>query len=350
MREWPVVALGDVLTLEYGKGLPADARCDAGKYPVYGANGEKGRTDEWLVDGPSVVVGRKGTAGAVTRVDGRFWPLDVTYFVACDPNVIDVDFLYYVLQKLELPSLARGVKPGINRDDVYALKMTLPPLAEQTRIVKRLDESRSHVFAMKAALKSITEFTPVLKESIAAKFLNGKSGWRQAALGDIARLYQPKTISKKECDPQGPYVVFGANGPIGRYGKFNHEDSQVTVTCRGATCGTVNVTPPRVWITGNSMVIDPIGEEVSKRYLAEILRLTDLSPAITGAAQPQITRASLSPIRVALPPREQQDEIATQLESATQLIGKLVSNCKSRATLLDELDRTVLDSLLQDPA
>ena len=71
--------------------------------------------------------------------------------------------------------------------------------------------------------------------------------WKTAKLGDVAKLYQPKTITKKEMSDDGEYPVYGANGIIGRYNCYNHEDSQLVIGCRGS-CGEVNVTQEKCWI------------------------------------------------------------------------------------------------------
>lgn len=139
---WPEVRLGNVLSLEYGKPLAADRRSSDGKYVAYGANGPKARTDSYHFDGDSIIIGRKGSAGELARVSGRWWPLDVTYYVVYERSLINIEYLYYALQTLNLPSFARGVKPGINRNDVYELIIPLPPLDEQKRIVAKLDEAR----------------------------------------------------------------------------------------------------------------------------------------------------------------------------------------------------------------
>ena len=73
------------------------------------------------------------------------------------------------------------------------------------------------------------------------------SVWIETTLGEACELYQPQTISSAELVEDGSYPVYGANGIIGRYDKFNHEESQLLVTCRGATCGTVNITQPYAW-------------------------------------------------------------------------------------------------------
>ena len=84
-----------------------------------------------------------------------------------------------------------------------------------------------------------------------------KAGWEAKTLGDVCEMYQPKTISVKDMMPEGEYPVFGANGIIGRFNKFNHEEPQLLITCRGATCGSVNISEPKSWVTGNAMVVKP---------------------------------------------------------------------------------------------
>ena len=142
----------------------------------------------------------------------------------------------------------------------------------------------------------------------------GQTKWPMVKLGDICHLYQPKTISQKEMIKDGKYDVFGANGIIGKYNKYNHEDSEVLITCRGATCGTINLSKPKSWITGNAMVVKPLSKKISKKYLFYLLQHSDFSHVISGAAQPQITRQKLSPFKIPLPPLKVQKEIVNQIE------------------------------------
>ena len=76
---WQEKSLRDVLRLEYGKPLDSADRKADGLYPVYGANGVKDRTDKFYFDRPSIIVGRKGSAGEVNLAHEKFWPLDVSY-------------------------------------------------------------------------------------------------------------------------------------------------------------------------------------------------------------------------------------------------------------------------------
>lgn len=136
---WKTVRLGDVCELAYGKGLPSSERLIEGKIPAFGSNGIKYYSNKSYYDKPSIIIGRKGSAGELTKVDIPFWPLDVTYFVKFNESVVSRDYLYYCLKYKNLPSLADGVKPGINRSRVYNLLIILPPLEEQKRIVAKLD-------------------------------------------------------------------------------------------------------------------------------------------------------------------------------------------------------------------
>jgi len=138
--------------------------------------------------------------------------------------------------------------------------------------------------------------------------------WEMVELGEVCEIYQPKTITSKEIKSVGKYKVFGANGVIGYYDKYNHEDSEVLITCRGATCGTLNLSEPNSWITGNAMAIKPKDDLLSKQFLFYILKNSNLKSVISGSAQPQITRTSLSPLEIPFPPLSVQKEIVEQIE------------------------------------
>ncbi|MDR9429059.1 MAG: restriction endonuclease subunit S, partial [Salibaculum sp.] len=146
-------------------------------------------------------------------------------------------------------------------------------------------------------------------------------------------MYQPKTIGKKDMQADGAYPVFGANGIIGRYHAYNHEEPQLVVGCRGA-CGSVHMTEPFSWITGNTMVIQPKSASVDLRFLEYFFRgPVDIASAVTGAAQPQITQTSLKPIQVPLPPLEEQKRIVAKLDQAFAALDR--ARAHAEANLAD---------------
>jgi len=113
---------------------------------------------------------------------------------------------------------------------------------------------------------------------------------------DVCKPKQWKTISTNELVKDG-YPVFGANGIIGYFSDYNHEKPTLCITCRGATCGTVNKSLPYSYVTGNSMALDDLDESVIMiDFLYYFLQYRGFNDVITGSAQPQITRQSLSKI------------------------------------------------------
>jgi type I restriction enzyme S subunit len=137
-KDWEVVKIDKILSLEYGIGLPEEYR-KKGPYPVVGSSGVVGFHNEAKVKGPGIVVGRKGTIGAVSWIDQDFWPIDTTYYVKLKRNDIFLRWLFYKLIYLNLPRLQLSdVVPGLKRELVYSLKMALPPFPEQQKIAEIL--------------------------------------------------------------------------------------------------------------------------------------------------------------------------------------------------------------------
>jgi type I restriction enzyme S subunit len=164
-----VIDLGSVMTLEYGKPLDKALRSGTGQIPVYGANGVKTRTEKPLVNKQGIVVGRKGSAGEVNITDGPFWPLDVTFYAKYKEDVFDLQYLYYLLKSLELPKMARGIKPGINRNDVNALKIRSIDLEEQKRVVAKVNELMAICDQIELVLVKQTELAKKIAGSLTSE-------------------------------------------------------------------------------------------------------------------------------------------------------------------------------------
>lgn len=132
--EWIEVTLGEFAPFAYGKGLPEHQRDLFGNNPVFGSNGTIGVHSEALTSGPTVIIGRKGTVGAVHYSEKPCWPIDTTFYVT-DPDTNVLRFKYYLLKSLGLEHMnADSAVPGLNRDAAHARKVRIPPLPEQRAI------------------------------------------------------------------------------------------------------------------------------------------------------------------------------------------------------------------------
>lgn len=155
-------------------------------------------------------------------------------------------------------------------------------------------------------------------------------------LTDICQPKQWKTIPKAELKTKG-YPVYGANGLIGYSDEYNHENKTILIACRGASCGAINVCLPKSYVTGNAMCLDNLNEEFDLDFLQHYLQTYDFKKAISGSAQPQITRSGLSLIMIPILPVSLQRKISCILSAvdenkkqAEQTVKYLDSLIKSR--------------------
>jgi type I restriction enzyme M protein len=135
---WETFEIGEVLLLAYGKGLTEKDRID-GDFNVYGSNGIVGTHNEYFVEGPFIIVGRKGSVGELHFSKNNGNPIDTTFYISKKQlkKDIELELLFYLLKLIDLKSLDnQSAIPGINRNDVYKLKINLPPKESQNKILK----------------------------------------------------------------------------------------------------------------------------------------------------------------------------------------------------------------------
>ena len=256
-------------------------------------------------------------------------------------------FMYsvYLLFEEEKRKAPGGTIKTITKEKLTNFKIKLPSLPEQQKIasflsvvderIKILQTKREALVKYKKGImqkifpakdRQVPEirFKPARNatHSVAGGNDNGKDfpEWEEKRLGEIAKIYQPKTISTSQLDKNADYVVYGANGIIGRYKDYNHEYEQIIVTCRGSTCGTVTFTKPKSWITGNAMVINvDDSEEIVKSFLFYQLQNDNLKYLITGSGQPQIT-GDIRLHKIKIPSLPEQQKIANFLSAIDKKI------------------------------
>ena len=136
-ENWEVVRLGDkkIAEIKYGKGKPPEG----GKIPVIGSSGIYDWTNKALIEKPTIVIGRKGTAGIPHLSMLPCWPSDTAFYLDVNLEKIDAKFLYkYILFKPLSGEHAKTTLPSLRREDLENFKLPLPPLPEQQEIAEIL--------------------------------------------------------------------------------------------------------------------------------------------------------------------------------------------------------------------
>lgn len=139
-------------------------------------------------------------------------------------------------------------------------------------------------------------------------------------LSDICTLRQWKALPAEKFTQQG-YPVYGANGIIGRYHSYNHEHPVIAITCRGDSCGTVTITQPQAYVTANAICVEEIRADILPLYLYYFIKSADLTPYISGAAQPQITQHNLGNLPVPLCSQARQQYIIERLQKTEHILA-----------------------------
>lgn len=122
-KGWRLGTLANLCELKYGKALKATERRE-GEIPVYGSGGITGYHDEALVTKPTIIVGRKGTVGALYWQSASCFPIDTVFYV--EPKV-SLNFCYYAMMRMGLHHLnTDAAVPGLNRDNAYRQPVVIP--------------------------------------------------------------------------------------------------------------------------------------------------------------------------------------------------------------------------------
>ncbi len=213
---WPTVALGEVSQPRQWPILPRAEMSQAG-YPVFGANGLIGFSGKVTHDRPTVVIGCRGTCGAVhltegpTYVNGNAMAIDLL-----DEGVVDPRFLAHYLRWRGLSDVTTGSsQPQITRQNLVRIRIPAPPLPEQRRIASILDQADSICSRFRRA----SDLWAALGRSYYSKILtsDGDRGftWPRVPIGDLGQVVTGQTPPGGETTVESDDVPFITPGDLG---------------------------------------------------------------------------------------------------------------------------------------
>jgi len=162
---WQRRNFGHIAELKYGKALKAEYRVE-GEFAVYGSSGVVGSHKAALVDGPAIVVGRKGNVGSVFWVPRDFWPIDTVYFIPSEQSDL---WLYLSLPNAGFMNTDAGV-PGLNRDFAYSRKLVCPP----ERVRALFNEEVGPMFAQRNTLEHYNQKLAQARDLLLPRLMSGE--------------------------------------------------------------------------------------------------------------------------------------------------------------------------------
>lgn len=377
---YPLKRLGDVLSLEYGKPLPASDRVAEPGIPAYGANGILCWSCKAYRTEPSIIVGRKGSAGEVTLTEGPFWPTDVTYFVKHNQAQTDLLYLFHLLRFLRLPQLAKGVKPGINRNDVYGLQAPIPSISEQRRIAAIIEEILGGISRANANTAKKLELAFELQRYLRDSILQSQGSWTNTTLGEVADFKNGLNFSRMSrgesirvvgvADFKDAHWVDAASlqavtidsslSPAYEL----HKGDILVVRSNGnkaliGRCLIVGEVPPKTSYSGFTIRVRVNEPGVMPEFLAHLLKSRRLRRLMVaggaGANISSLNQGTLEALPIAFPSVTEQKEILSRIEAMQADSQSLITNTSAKRAALDELRSSLLQrafsgQLTQAPA
>ena len=236
MNKWQTLKLGDILKVKSGKDQKT-VECENGKYQILGTGGEIGRTNSFLYDKPSVLIGRKGTIDKPFYKDEPFWTVDTLFYTEVKNGFLP-KYIFYLFKTINWRRYneASGV-PSLTSSTIEKIKVRVPDLETQQRIVQVLDLWNKTIIKISHAIALEKTKSESLSQKIAKKALT------EGAIKNPIKNYLKERKQYQKKSDGLPHVSLTKDGVIPKSERYNRDflvkndnEKQYKVTKKGDIC------------------------------------------------------------------------------------------------------------------
>ena len=275
--EWHLCKISNILRIGNGRDYKHLAK---GNIPVFGTGGYMTSVNDYLYDGETTFIGRKGTINKPYYYKGKFWTVDTLFYTHSFDGIMP-HFVYCLFQTINWLKYneASGV-PSLSKDTIEKIKVHIPQIKEQqkiSRLILLLDERI-------ATQNKIIDKLQSLIKGIAQKIVySNKTNVRLSECVECSS----STLQESDVCEHGAYPVYGANGIVGYLDNYNTEGEAVYIIKDGSGVGTVSYVTGKCSATGTLNTLQA-KEGYSLQYLYYLLKVFNFEPYKTGMAIPHI--------------------------------------------------------------
>ena len=374
---WATTKLGDFSPLVYGKSLPKRSRVTDGHVDVFGSGGVDGKHDEALTNGPTIIVGRKGTVGKVYFSPTPCWPIDTTYFIE-DEDLLSARFKYYALQALGLERLNYdSAVPGLKRDQAHSIQLRVPSADIQRHVATALGTLDDLIESNRRRIGILEEMARLLyrewfvhfrfpghedAQLVDSHFDPVPEGWEAMKLSELVTTQYGYTESAST-EPVGPRYLRGmdmnktsyidwSTVPFCPISRLDHQKFAVQVgdvfVIRMADPGKVGICERTVDAVFASYLVRlrPSDDRITPYYL--FFALSDepyqawVTGASTGATRKSVSAKVMTEPYVVVP----SPTVLEQFDEAVRPMRSLMSNLLEQNAVLRETRDLLLPRLV----
>ena len=324
--------LGEVAEIKTGQTVSKNIIAEnTGNYPVINSGREPlGFINTWNTDNDPIGITSRGAGvGSVTWQEGKYFRGNLNYSVSIhDSSILDTRFLYYLLLQMQIDIQAlctfQGI-PALNAANLKKLSIPLPPLSVQQEIVSILDKFTQ----LEAELEAELDCRKRQYEYYRNKLLSYEGNeveWKtlDQISENLDSKRQPITSGLRT---SGKIPYYGASGIVDYVEDYIFDGDFLLISEDGANLLARN-TPiafsvsGKIWVNNHAHILKFRTYE-ERRFIEFYLNKTDLTPYISGAAQPKLNKKNLNSIKIPIPPLEEQQRIVTILDKFDSLVNSI---------------------------
>jgi type I restriction enzyme S subunit len=367
-RDWKKAQLQDLVFFQRGFDI-TQAEQNPGPYPVISSSGITSYHDEFRVNGPGIVIGRKGTLGSVHFSEDDYWPHDTTLW-SKDLRGNNPRFVYYYLHTVNFRRFDVGnSNPTLNRNHIHGLPVLIPPLSVQSRIADVLsaydnlieNNQRRMALLEEAARQLYREWFVRLRfpGREHTRIANGvPEGWERQRLGNIAECVGGGTPSTSVASYwEDGDVTWVTPTDVTRNNHFVLLDSEKKITEAGLQNSSAKLVPPHAVLmtsrasvgffavagrevcTNQGFISVVPNEDVYSPYLLFHLsdRVEEIRSMGSGSTYPEVSRSKFREFEVLVPEIKLVSLFADQVETLLKQIRVLKQQTQKLRTARDLL-------------
>ena len=249
-------------------------------------------------------------------------------------------------------------------EDMKFINIPVPPFAEQTAIAEFLDaktakidqtigirqkeiellKERRQILIQQAVTKGLDATVP-MKDSGVDWIGEIPEHWEVRKIKFCGRIKIGESVINNLLNETGQYEVFGGNGNMGFYDKFNVDGDNIIIGRVGAYCGNVRLINEKKWISDNALILKLFNKKLYD-YISKALEIGDLNKLNMSNAQPLITGTKVMNFFIPFPNNSEREQIVLRIKLIEEKICKAITLKEQEIEKLKEYKTVLIDNVV----
>ena len=303
--EWKSCYIKDILSIGNGRDYK---HLSKGNIPVFGTGGYMTSVNDYLHDGETTFIGRKGTINKPFYYNGKFWTVDTLFYTHSFIDTIP-RFIYCLFQTINWLRYneASGV-PSLSKDTIEKIKVCIPNLEEQAKIATLLRLIDERIITQ----NKIIEDLKLLKSAIVDKLTTPQKEWKSTKIGNVLSIGSGRDYKHLE---DGNIPVYGTRGYMLSVDSYLYDGESVCIGRKG----TIN---KPIFLKGKFWTVDTLFythtfRSITPRFCYYLFTTIDWLKYNEASGVPSLSKVTIENISISIPDLVTQKQLCAVLDSMT---------------------------------